>query len=81
MQWRHLVFAKGADIRNSAMYIASIADTLPQAAFDEQQHALGLAHHLHGRLLNQTLDDLFVPVEVFCHGWMHCCVWMVSLDR
>ena len=72
IQWRHLVLAKGADIRNSARYLASMAATMPLGAFDELQQALGLTHHLHGILLNTALDVVFEPVDVYCHDWMHC---------
>ena len=68
------MLAKGADIRNSARYLADKADTMPPGAFDELQQALGLTHHLHGILSNPALDALLDPTEVFTHDWMHCCV-------
>ena len=72
IQWRHLVLANGADIRNSARYIAPMAATMRPGAFDELQQALGLTHRRHGILLTTALAALFVPVYVYCHEWLRC---------
>ena len=43
---------------------------MPATRYQEMQQALGLTHHPHGVLLDETLDAVFDPIAVFHHDWM-----------
>ena len=44
---------------------------MSNAKFTELQQSIGLTHHANGVLLDASLDNVFDPVAVYHHDWMH----------
>ena len=66
-----LVQATSNNLRKTARYLESRADTTPPPDFVEMQQALGVTHHKHALLLDRSLDDICDPVDIYMHDWMH----------
>ena len=67
----NIVSASNADIRDTLRRLAAHKATETKTRFKIREQAYGFSLHDHGILTDPALESIVMPVDQYCHDWMH----------